>query len=219
MYLARLQEPLHRRRMNFPRPSSRLPAAALSKFEAAAKRDWEEGVALDGLLDRVNRIAALIAPEGGGGESRASRDSRVSRVFGPRSFRHYQTLGAIDPPARAGGRVVYGFRHLVQALLVRRLLWERVPAERIVAMVAGRTTEETRRMFLGGIEIVAQYSGGGGVGGEADPLGPEPAGTWMRIPVAPGIELHLREGPPRFRPGDVGKLLAALESVLRRQAR
>ena len=54
------------------------------------------------------------------------RDSRVKRTFTDRSFRHYTTLGCIDPPEKDGRRSVYGFRHLVQALVVRRLLWDRV---------------------------------------------------------------------------------------------
>ena len=82
------------------------------------------------LLKRTNRLAVLFLPNGD------DRDSRVSPVFQPRSFRRYQTLGCIDVPERVGKRAMYGFRHFVQALLVRKLLWEHLPAERIATLMA-----------------------------------------------------------------------------------
>ena len=42
---------------------------------------------------------------------------------------------------------------------------------------------------------------------------------WQRMPVAPGIELHLREDLPKLKPGELQKLLAALETALRRGLR
>ena len=121
-----------------------------------AKSGWgETGVPLPELLKRINRVAEHLAPE------EAERNSRVKRVFTERSFRHYQTLGCIDPPEKEGRRSVYGFRHFVQALLVRKLLWERVPSDQIAVVMSGRGTEETERMFLGGIEMVARDEGRG----------------------------------------------------------
>jgi hypothetical protein len=90
---------------------------------------------------RLIRAAAQFLP----GE--AGRDSRVWRVFSPRSFRHYQTLGCIDVPERVGKRAVYGYRHFVQALLVRKLLWEHLPAERLATLMAGCSTEEGRKLL------------------------------------------------------------------------
>jgi len=50
--------------------------------------------------------------------------------------------------------LVYRFRHFALALLVRKLLWERVSAEQITAVMSGHGTEETERLFLGDAEIV-----------------------------------------------------------------
>jgi hypothetical protein len=198
-------------------PSSRLSAAALSAFENAEKLDWEKGVPLAELLERVNRVADVLLPGEGDRDREVRGVGRVQRMFTPRGFRHYQTLRAIDAPEKHGRFAAYGYRHFVQALLVRRLLWERVPAEQVVAMVAGRTTEETRGMFLEGIEIVAQSLGRSGKETGTPEQGR--VEVWRRIPVAPGIELSLRDDLPRYRPRDVERLLAALEAVLRRQAR
>ena len=127
-------------------------------------------------------------------------------MFTPRSFRHYQTLGCIDAPERSGKQVLYRLRHFLQALLVRKLLWERVSSERIVALIAGRSTEEIRQMLVDNREAV----------GAVDSVATSGvAETWKRIVVAPGVELHLRGDLPKPRPGEVEELLAKVESVLR----
>ena len=147
--------------MTDPHPSTQLPAEALREFDKAAKSDWEDGIPLAELLRRVNRVAVLFLPEEDG------QHSRVKRLFTERSFRHYQTLCCIEPPEKVGHRASYGFRHLVQALLVRKLLWERVPSDQIAALMAGRGTDETERMFIGGIEMVARSEGSSGAAGSA----------------------------------------------------
>jgi hypothetical protein len=159
------------------------------------------------LLSRTNRLAVLFLPDDIGS------DSRVSPVFQPRSFRRYQTLRCIDVPERVGKRAMYGYRHFVQALLVRKLLWERLPAERIATLMAGRSTEEAKRMLFEGIEMVARQ--GGGVVAE----NPGEVETWKRVVVATGIELHLRGDLPKPKPAEVKKLLALLETSLRKNLR
>jgi DNA-binding transcriptional MerR regulator len=184
-----------------PDPAPDLPPAALREFEREEKRgDWQEGVSLGQLLERVNRVAVLLVPERG-------RDSRVSRTFSERSFRHYQTLGCIDPPEKEGRAVAYGHRHFLQALLVRRLLGEGMPAERITALMAGRSTAETRQLLFDGIEIVARH----GEAADADEVE-----SWKRIRVTPGVELHLRTDLPKPKPRELKKLLAHLETALRK---
>jgi hypothetical protein len=190
-----------------PHPSTQLPAAALREFEKAAKSDWGDGIPLVELLRRVNRVAVQFIPEDDG------RGSRVKRLFTERSFRHYQTLGCIDPPEKEGHLASYGFRHLVQALLVRKLLWERVPADQIAVLMAGRGTGETERMFIGGIEMVARLEGSRC---GADSAAAELAETWRRVRVAPGVELHLRDDLPNPKPAELKQLIERLERALRR---
>lgn len=189
------------------KPVAAISASALRAYEKAERADWSQGLPLTELLDRVNAVAAkLLLKEG-------SRDARVQRGFSPRSFRHYQTLGCIDPPARDGQRVVYAFRHFVQALLVRKLLWERVPAERIAELMDGRSTEETRGMLLEGVEIVAKAEGSSVGAGSAVA---EAAETWRRVGVVPGVELHLRDDLPKPKPRELKQLVERLEMALRR---
>jgi DNA-binding transcriptional MerR regulator len=189
-------------------PSSSLPAKALREFKKAVDADWLKGISLAALLDRINKLAVQIVPE------ENENHSRVKRTFTERSFRHYQTLGCIDSPEKDGNRGLYGVRHFVQALLVRKLLWERVSSEQIAALLAGRGVEETKRMFLDGIEMVAKPEGNEGV---AESMSPKSAQTWKRVELAPGIELHLRDDLPRPSPGQLKKIIVRFEWALRRE--
>jgi DNA-binding transcriptional MerR regulator len=194
--------------MPHPNSSAGLPAKALREYQKIANSDLGTGVPLTELLKRINRVAVHLAPE----EDEDRRDSQVKRVFTERSFRHYATLGCIDPPEKEGRRSVYRFRHLVQALLVRKLLWERVPSEQIAVVMSGRGTEEIERMFLGGIEMVARA-------GEDRNAQESPASgmveTWRRVQLMPGVELHMRDDLPKLSVAELKELIARVETALR----
>ncbi len=195
--------------------SSNLPPAALLAFTKEASDDWQAGVPLAGLIDRVNRVAALMA---GDDDPTKSTASRVKLTFTERSFRHYQTLGCIDVPDKLGRLASYGFRHFLQALLVRRLLSERVSAEQIAKLLTGRGTEELERMLLGGVEIVARD--GGEVEGEAARASfsaADLAEIWRRVRLAPGLELHISSEMPRLGSEESRRAIARLKEIFRRQ--
>lgn len=191
--------------MSQKRPFIRIPASAVREFEEVERMDWSEGVSLDELLDWINEVAARFRPDEIGADSRASQE------FSIRTFRHYQTLGCIDAPERAGKQVVYRFRHYVQALLLRKLLWERVPSEKIAALMAGRSTTETKQLLFDGIEIIARQSSSSGQSSS-----PAAAEKWKRIGIAPGVELHLRGDQPKPKPAELKQWLALLETALRK---
>ena len=158
-------------------PKITLPESATAELDAVEEMDWGDGVGLQDLIDWINQIVERFRPDS------IDEGARSSAAFSPRSFRHYQTLGCIDSPKRAGKSVAYGFKHYLQGLVIRKLLWEKVPSEQIVKLMAGKDTAELKRLLLEGIEIVA--AGGGG-----DAL-PSDGGTWKRVVLAPGVELHL----------------------------
>ena len=198
---------VHHAPVSKPDPANPAFPKVLREFEKLERMDWEGGVTLTELLNRTNQLAVQFLPDEDG------RDSRVSRAFAPRSFRRYQTLGCIDVPERVGKRAMYGYRHFVQALLLRKLLWEHLPAERIAALMVGRSTEETKRMLFEGVEMVARQSGGVVV--EESGAG-EVEETWKRVRVTPGVELHLRDDLPKLKPAELRRLMERLEVVLRR---
>jgi hypothetical protein len=192
------------------RSSSPLPPAALREFTKASQVDWKDGVPLLVLLRRVNRVASRLM---GSDDQAKDAEGRVSRTFSERSFRHYQTLGCIDAPEKHGRLASYGFRHFLQALLVRKLLWQRLSSEQIIALLVGRPTAELERMLLGGVELTSRT---GSDDGEADTSRPGSLEAWSRVRVIPGVEIHLSSELPRLRPGDLKQLVERMELVLRK---
>lgn len=187
--------------------------AALGEFAKVSRTDWQGGVPLVELLVRINRVAVLLV---GCDDSEKSATGRVKQVFTERSFRHYQTLGCIEVPDKRGRLANYGLRHFLQALLVRKLLRERVPAEQIATMLDGRDNGELERMLLGGVEITARAVGGGG---EVTPSesATSLAEMWNRVRVAPGLELHISTALPQYKPEELRRVMEKLKKVLRRQ--
>ena len=184
--------------MKEPSPSKiKLPTSALTELEMVEHLDWEEGVSLSGLIDWINQVVALYRPD--------QTDSRSSPNFTPRSFRHYQTLGCIDSPTRVGKEARYSFRHYLQALLVRKLLWERVPSEQIAILLRAKTNEDYKRLLLQGVEIVRCEEVA--TSGRSE--------TWTRSSILPGIELHLREDEIPRNPTEIQEALELIERVLR----
>jgi hypothetical protein len=203
---------------NIP-PPNHLPAAAIRDFEKARESGWGGGVSLGVLLDRVNRVADSFLPEHDGPGKGAGR---VKRAFTERSFRHYQTLGLIDVPEKERRRALYGPRHFVQALLVRRLLWERVTADRIVGLIARRSIKETEGMFLYGVEYVARTEGGGEA--KAQPTryqqmlracAESSVSAWTRVVLGEGIEIHLSDKRPKMTPEQRRQMTKRIEELVK----
>jgi DNA-binding transcriptional MerR regulator len=178
--------------------------SAVREFDGIERMDWSEGVTLPELLDWIGLAAARFRPDDVGADSRAGEE------FTPRTFRHYQTLGCIDAPDRVGKRAVYRFRQYVQALLLRRLIWERLPSERIATIMSGRSTAELKRLLLEGIEVVPRHSEAIRQSQSTEAV------TWKRIGVVAGVELHVRADLARPRPREMNEWLARLEAALRK---
>jgi hypothetical protein len=182
----------------------RIPESAVREFDEIERMDWSQGVTLPELLDWINGVAARFRPREIGVESRAGEE------FTPRAFRHYQTLGCIDAPDRIGKRAVYRFRQYVQALLLRKLIWERLPSEQIATVMRDRTTADLKRLLFQGIEVVPRQS----ARPETRAAGAE---IWKRISVIPGVELHVRTDLGKPRPRELNEWLARLEIALRKE--
>ncbi|MBS0002843.1 MAG: hypothetical protein KFF45_07180, partial [Thioalkalivibrio sp.] len=136
----------------------------------------------------MNRVASKLFPAG------KMADSRVSPVLVARTFRHYTTLSCIEPGRRVGRRVVYGLRHFLQALLVRRLLADGVPARRMAELVTG-SDEELKRMILDGVEMVLRPGGGEEAEAQPNPYqevlrasAENSVSGWLRVALGEGIE-------------------------------
>ena len=78
--------------------------------------------------------------------------------------------------------------------------------------MAGRSTEETKRMLFEGVEMVARDGAGEG----SQECGPDAVAIWKCVRVSPGVELHMSCDLPKPKPVALRKLLADLEAALRR---
>jgi DNA-binding transcriptional MerR regulator len=65
-----------------------------------------------------------------------------------RLLRHYVSVGVVDKPVREGRDAVYGFRHLVQFLVARRLLADGFPLAKIARYTSVVPTDDLANSLL-----------------------------------------------------------------------
>ena len=165
------------------------------------------------LSDEAARLLGRFVP-------RQERGS-VTEVPDERMVRYYSSGGLISPPeSKQGVSAVYGYLHLLQLLVIKRLQAEHLSIRKIRELVEGRTESGLEQLL--GIET-----------GEASPADKRNAATeylesllqsqspktappqaaarpnlaekpapysaggprsaWSRVEIEPGLELHIRE--------------------------
>ena len=92
-----------------------------------AARVPASGWSLEEFVDAANRLLPGFLPAA---EDRPGSAGKVRDEVNIRLVRHYANLGLLDDNAREGREARYGFRHLLQLLLVRRLPRGRLPGRR-----------------------------------------------------------------------------------------
>jgi hypothetical protein len=80
-------------------------------------------------------------------------DGRLKGGFTARTLRHYQTLGCLDSPELVGRVAIYRYRHYLQALLIRKLLFESFSSQQIKDFTANRTTEGLLELLMRNVEV------------------------------------------------------------------
>lgn len=180
----------------------------------AARREKYVGVA--GLAEAAARILA---------ESGAARQGRgtVTELPDERTVRYYLAEGLIpSAEEKQGTASVFGFRHLLQLLVVKKLQAEGLPIRAIRELVMGKTERQLERLL--GTEQPQAL--GSATRGEAlsylasllrkSPSAPLPGAslpsqaappsaplaassaashaTWARVEIEPGLELHVSDG-------------------------
>ena len=181
----------------------------------AARRGKYVGVA--GLAEAAARILA---------ESGTARQGRgtVTELPDERTVRYYLAEGLI-PPAdeKQGTASVFGFRHLLQLLVVKKLQAEGLPIRAIRELVTGKTERQLERLLgveqgrasgpaargeaLNYLESLLQKGSSSPLPSSPPPLAQQappsalsrsssasPRETWARVELEPGLELHVSEG-------------------------
>ncbi|RPJ87633.1 MAG: MerR family transcriptional regulator [Acidobacteria bacterium] len=166
---------------------------------------------LDEFVDVANQLLPqYLSTEGVSGRSQEQVNARL--------VRHYTGLGLVDRPGRAGKEARYGYRHLLQLLVLRRLLQDGYTSQAIRGVTDSRSDGELEALLQGGARLsvetanpalafLEQIRARGTSIGNAESLqlhrsmdvsalaGPprtRGAPTWTRIDLAPGLELHVR---------------------------
>src|SRR5215213_5692108 len=190
--------------------------------DALEKMRGEKYVGVAGLAVE----AAKILSESGLAQERGT----VTDVPDERTVRYYLAEGLVSPAEEKQGTAsVFGYRHLLQLLVVKKLQAEHLPIRKIRDLVDGRTERELERLLgaEGGaaakkneaLSYLEQLLTNPAPPQSARPpsargvISPPPApqslskstsaGTWSRVELEPGLELHVHDQyrPPRESKG------------------
>jgi len=168
----------------------------------------EPGWTLDELAERVETALTV--------DYRGQTSGRVRAVPDRRAIRWYTTIGLIDRPAAHRGRTaLYGPRHLLQLVAVKRLQARGLPLVSIQQELAGATDTQLARVArlpagvaagpIFGAAPAAAASGGDGLAGEGG--------------ADPGAAVAARSGAARRPPAAATRAAAAVRGPAGGKAR
>jgi DNA-binding transcriptional MerR regulator len=163
---------------------------------------------LEELVQVANELLPQFLPE-------EKAHTRVREEVTPRLVRHYTSQGLLDEPLKEGREARYTYRHLLQVLLVRRLLTEGYGASVIDTLARSKPNSDLEALLQGGVQLTLTPANPAlaflqqiqqrqpGMARQAPPSppvpsppsepSPHPAATqWTRLEVLPGLELHVR---------------------------
>lgn len=177
---------------------------ALQKL-AQSQPNW----LLEEFVDVTNDLLPQFLPDTKGNER--VRDEITSRLV-----RHYTSLGMLDEPLRSGKYAIYTYRHLLQILVVRRLLAEGISASAIDRLATKKDNTELEDLLAGGVQLSISpanpklaflqqsqqqndsVSNSSIVNTSSAPISKlesekikTEASHWIRFEVLPGLEIHL----------------------------
>ena len=207
-------------------------------------REWLEAerqgkyVGVAGLAEAAARILAES------GAARQGRGT-VTELPDERTVRYYLTEGLVPPAEEKQGTAsVFEFRHLLQLLVVKKLQAEGLPIRAIRELVTGKTGRQLERLLgtaeqgqaqgpsargeaLSYLESLLQKSPSAPLPSQAPPpqayqsapLSPPSGaltGTWSRVELEPGLELHVSDAyrAPQ-NAGALGRLSQIFLNVLK----
>ena len=171
-------------------------------------------------LEELAAVANTLLPEYlPAVEDRPGSAGKVREEVNARLVRHYVSLGLLDENVREGREARYHFRHLLQLLIVRRLLTEGYPAVVIAKLIASKEDTELRALLRSGtsvsaapanpaLDFLAQVRSRVGARQATTPpmpaspapqatlapsVPPASTGAWQRMELLPGLEVHMRD--------------------------
>ncbi len=183
------------------------PMETLQQF-AQAEPNWS----LEELVQVANQLLPQFLPE-------EKAHTRVREEVTPRLVRHYTGQGMLDEPLKEGREARYTYRHLLQVLLVRRLLAEGYGASAINTLARSKPNSDLEALLQGGVQLTVAPANPAlaflqqiqhrqpaaaptPLQRAASPAPPTSSQTptptastqtqWTRLEILPGLELHVR---------------------------
>lgn len=145
--------------------------------------------------------------------------TRVREEITPRLVRHYTSVGMVDEPLKEGRYALYTYRHLLQILIVRRLLAEGYGASAIDRFAKSKDNSELEALLQGGIQLtlttanpalvfleqiqkrqslpsvtqMPSTSSPPTVKSSPYATSSSISSQWTRLEIIPGLEIHVRD--------------------------
>ncbi|BAQ66606.1 MerR family transcriptional regulator [Geminocystis sp. NIES-3709] len=101
---------------------------------------------IDEFVEVANRLLPLYLPDIRG-------NTKVTEEINIRLVRSYTSQKLMDEPIRQNRYAFYTYRHLLQLLLVKRLLSDGIGTTAINDLLTSKTNEELKGLLIGGIQI------------------------------------------------------------------
>ena len=176
---------------------------------AQSQASW----ALEEFVRITNALLPQFLPE-------QKTNTRVREEVTPRLVRHYTTLNMLDEPFKEGREARYTYRHLLQVLVVRRLLAEGYSAGAIDKLATQNNNSELEVLLQGDAQLTIaptnpalaflhqiQERQGMSVSPKITKSAPkgeqhlassnsqplQSSSVWRRLEILPGLEVHVRE--------------------------
>ncbi|MBD1872877.1 MerR family transcriptional regulator [Nodosilinea sp. FACHB-131] len=116
----------------------------MSMLQQIAQQQPE--MVLDRFVEVTNDLLPQFLPD-------QSSGSRRQEPVNPRLVRHYTTQGWLDKPLKQGREARYTYRHLLQLLVLRRLLAEGYSTSSIGSLIGGQSDAALENILQGGVQI------------------------------------------------------------------
>ena len=146
-------------------------------------------------------------------DSAGIRPTNASARAAPsaRSVRFYVANGLLDRPEGTGTAATYNYRHLLQLLAIKIRQREGQRLEIIKKEMKELTGDALERRVAQ--SLAPALMTGADLAVKRDDEGPA---VWRRVPVAEGIEIHVREDSPAARNDAVTAMREAVRAALGR---
>lgn len=128
-----------------------------------------------------------------------------------RAVRFYVASGLMDRPEGSGTAATYNYRHFLQLLAIKLRQREGLTLEAIKRELQEVTGDALERRVAQALAPVLQTNTAASAARDGEVLA-----AWRRIPVADGVELHVREDSPASRDEAVFAMREALRTALGR---